>query len=71
MDRLLLRDALVGTVVHLVAVLLHRLRIAAPPARSLGVEIKAATEARTFWNWLGEPMLDLPECGDETVATDC
>ena len=71
MDRLLLRDVLVGTVVHLVAVLLHRLRIAAPPARSLGTEIKAATDARAFYAWLGEPMLDIPEQREATDAIDC
>ena len=64
---LLLRDVATGCILHVVAVLLYRLRLAAPSARTLSQEIKAATEARTFWEWLGEPMLDLPEY--EIVAT--
>jgi len=70
-DELLLRDVATGCILHVVAVLLYRLRLAAPSARTLSQDIKAATDARTFWEWLGEPMLDLPECVDETVATDC
>jgi len=70
-DALLLRDVVAGCIVHIVAVLLYRLRLAAPTARTLSQEIKAATAARTFWEWLGEPMLDVPECVDDTAATDC
>jgi len=71
LDDLLFRDVLAGTVVHLVAVLLYRLRLAAPSARTLSQEIKAATAARTFWEWLAEPMVDLPEQFEATAGTDC
>ena len=66
----LLRDVVVGCIVHLVAVALYRLRLAAPSARILSQEIKAATDARTFWEWLAEPMVDLPEQFEATVEID-
>lgn len=69
-DDLFFRDVLAGTVVHLVAVLLYRLRIAAPPARSLSQAISAARDARTFWEWLAEPMVDLPEQFEATAQID-
>jgi hypothetical protein len=70
MGSLALRDVVAGTVVHLVAVLLYRLRIAAPPARSLSQSISAARDARTFLEWLAEPMVDLPEQFEATVEID-
>ena len=69
-DAPLVRDVVAGCIVHTVAVLLCRLRLAAPSARTLSQEIKAATEARTFWDWLGESMVDLPEESEATVETD-
>jgi hypothetical protein len=69
-DNLFFRDVLAGTVVHLVAVLLYRLSIAAPPARSLSQAISAARDARTFWEWLAEPMVDLPEQFEATAQID-
>jgi len=55
-ENLLRRDVVAGCIVHIVAVLLYRLRLAAPSARTLSQEIKAATDARTFWEWLGEDI---------------
>lgn len=67
---LLLRDVATGCILHVAAVFLYWLRLAAPPSRCLGSEIKAATEGRKFWDWLGEPMLDLPEQVEASAATD-
>lgn len=70
-DDLLLRDVVAGCIVHIVAVLLYRLRLAAPPAHTLGMAIQAATDARSFWDWLAEPMVDLPDQLDAIAETDC
>ena len=60
----LLRDVVAGCILHIVAVLLYRLRLSAPAAQTLSQEIRAATEARAFWEWLAEDI-------EEPEGLDC
>ena len=69
-DDALLRDVVAGCVVYAVGLVLYHLRLAPPSGRTLGMEIEAATAARTFWEWLGQPMVDLPEEFEATSETD-
>lgn len=57
-DDLLFRDVVAGCAAYLLAVVLNRLRLAAPPARSLAREIRAANDARAVQSWIWEPIAE-------------
>ncbi len=54
------RDIVAGSIHYFVAAVLHRLCLAAPPARSLSAAIEAARESRALAEWIAAPMADPP-----------
>jgi len=70
LDELAFVDVLRGCLGYFVAVLLHRLRLAAPPARSLAREMEAARDSRALAEWIAAPMPDLPVEVEVAAITD-